>query len=1485
LLAAFIFCSAFFIPPFSLRAEVFDWRNILGYSFVTPVKNQGSSGMCSAFASVGALEAKYKITRNDPTFDIDLSEQQLAGAGIINWSSGGYIHTAFNYFESTGEVTESVCPWTWSSTSNWPPPTGWENTVCKMDSYTSGYYSLATIKSLLKDNGPIAMYMEADSDWYPNPGTDRGGHAVVMVGYVDDTSVAGGGYFIIKNSWGSGWNWSTNTDSGYGKLTYSTVVNNRQLFPITSGAYFNGATSTVTWDTSTTADYQAGAGTWSTSGSYWSSTGTSLSSWSNGENAAIFSSGGGTYTVNVDYNVSAHSVTFNSGASGYTFTGGTLTVTTGGMTCNESVTMNTGLTVGGNQTWTVAGGKTLIVNANVNTHISALTIDCAGDAIIKGAIRDVRGDTRWSGLLTSYHGSLTKSGAGTLTLCGNNTYTGDTAITAGTIKLGATPAGLSEGRIGTYFDTTTSNPAASIQLGTRMANTAMSSTETVKTYVYTGYINNAGSTSATWKFAENYDDAVRLYIDGVPVLNDTQWNVQTTNSYTLTPGLHSFDLRLGGNSLPNGPNGTGVNGTGLGVAYSTDNGATYLALTDPGDGSLFRLSNTDGGSMSPESTVIMSSSTTLDLNNYSTTVGALANATGTITGHQVLLGSATLTVGGNDQSTSFSGVISGTGALVKIGTGTQTLTGNNTYEGGTTLNGGYIAVSSLSTVPSLAKLGLGALTYNGGGIKFLSSFDPTTRAFTINSGGAAFDTNGYTITINNALSGTGGITKAGSGTLVYKVANTYSGNTAITGGTLKASAANVIPSGSGCGNVSVAYGATLDLNGYSQTINGLTGLGTVDNGSGSSTYTISLGGNNADSQFYGNIKNTYGKVSLNKIGTGTLTISSAANTYTGSTLITGGTLKLGATAAGLYEGMLSSYFDTSSANPKTAVQLTTVEANTSFGATQTWVYSGYIYNSGSSSVTWTFAENFDDAARLLIDGVQVLYSTTWSDQTTGTRTLTPGLHSFELRVGGNGTPNGPNGTGVSSTGLGVAYSTNGGTSYSALTDPGNGSLFRLSSSLNGSLPSTSAVVMSSDTTFDLNNYATTIGSLADADGTPAGHRVLLGTGTLTLGGNGTSTAFSGVISGSGGLIKNGTGVFTLQGQNTYAGTTTINYGAIKTGADNVLPSGAGKGNVAIASGATLDLGGYSQIISGLTGAGTVDNTAAANSVLTIGANDAGSTFSGIVKNTSGSLSLIKNGTGAIILSGSNSYSGATSVACGVLEAANASALGSAAAGTSVESGASLRILQSLTIANETLSLSGTGAGSGALHVGASAVVNYGGAINLADNASINVDANSTLNLTSALGINGSNKDLTFVTAAGASAVLSGALDLGAGDLYKNGSGALVINGDILSIATATIADGSLQVNSLSASIDDITGSGDLIVGNGSSAALLSADSIAVDSLTIAAGSKITLSAISGGPLSDVMQPVPEPSSILLLSLAAVTLLGLRFSLLKVSAIS
>jgi outer membrane autotransporter protein len=88
------------------------------------------------------------------------------------------------------------------------------------------------------------------------------------------------------------------------------------------------------------------------------------------------------------------------------------------------------------------------------------------------------------------------------------------------------------------------------------------------------------------------------------------------------------------------------------------------------------------------------------------------------------------------------------------------------------------------------------------------------------------------------------------------------------------------------------------------------------------------------------------------------------------------------------------------------------------------------------------------------------------------------------------------------------------------------------------LPSQTALSVTAGATFDLNNFAQSIGSLAGAGS------VTLGTGALTTGNDNTSTDFSGVISGLGGLTKVGTGTQILSGNNTYTGATTVNGGSL-----------------------------------------------------------------------------------------------------------------------------------------------------------------------------------------------------------------------------------------------------------------------------------------------------------------------------------------------------
>ncbi|MEI8372366.1 MAG: autotransporter-associated beta strand repeat-containing protein [Planctomycetota bacterium] len=170
----------------------------------------------------------------------------------------------------------------------------------------------------------------------------------------------------------------------------------------------------------------------------------------------------------------------------------------------------------------------------------------------------------------------------------------------------------------------------------------------------------------------------------------------------------------------------------------------------------------------------------------------------------------------------------------------------------------------------------------------------------------------------------------------------------------------------------------------------------------------------------------------------------------------------------------------------------------------------------------------------------------------------------------------------------------------------------------------------------------------------------LGTGAVNLTSAPTVTVqngnltVGGAISGAHGLTKAGNGTLVLKGSNAYTGDTVINGGTLQVGASNALPYGTGKGNVAVGSGSTLDLHGFSVNVNGLAGAGTVASNFAGSKTLTVGNNNASGTFSGVLQNGSGTVALIKVGSGSQTLSGISTYSGGTTLAAGTLVAANAS---------------------------------------------------------------------------------------------------------------------------------------------------------------------------------------------------------------------------------------
>jgi len=198
---------------------------------------------------------------------------------------------------------------------------------------------------------------------------------------------------------------------------------------------------------------------------------------------------------------------------------------------------------------------------------------------------------------------------------------------------------------------------------------------------------------------------------------------------------------------------------------------------------------------------------------------------------------------------------------------------------------------------------VGLVTINAGNTLTLSGgidMSAATADLTLNCGLALggptiFDVAASrTLTLAGIVSGSFNITRQGDGKVILSGANTYAGATAINGGTLQLGASNVIPNGVGNGDVSVAADCTLDLNGYSDSLNGLSGAGTVDNTAASTMSTLSVGGNDVTSSFSGVIRNSGSGSMLNliKTGSGTLTLS-GPNTFTGTATVNGGNLTLG----------------------------------------------------------------------------------------------------------------------------------------------------------------------------------------------------------------------------------------------------------------------------------------------------------------------------------------------------------------------------------------------------------------------------------------------------------------------------------------------------------------------------------------------------------------------------------------------------------------
>ncbi len=383
---------------------------------------------------------------------------------------------------------------------------------------------------------------------------------------------------------------------------------------------------------------------------------------------------------------------------------------------------------------------------------------------------------------------------------------------------------------------------------------------------------------------------------------------------TSTAGHQSVTLDPNGGS-PLTPSSVLVAGTNsyTFTGFGQIGGATALTVAGPGSLTIQNAGNSytggtnlQGGSiilgvsngLPPSGTVIFGAAATggtLDVAGNNQAVGGLAVAAAATPSRQVItnsIGSATLTYASTG-STTFGGTIKDTapsGVLgLEVSGGQLVLSGNNnTYAGGTTVNGGTLQLGVSNSLPAAGNITAlpGGTLDLGGNAQITSgtvSFQGgTVQNGTLTSSTAAFDGQGGTVSAN--LAGPVALNMSGIGTLVVSsTGNSYAGGTNISGGVLQLGGANALPTG---GDITVYSGGTLDLGGAGQSTSGVVSLqgGGIQNGALNSTAAI-------DGQS-GTVTNLSGSVGLNKSTSGELTLD-GSNTYTGNSVVNGGTLQLG----------------------------------------------------------------------------------------------------------------------------------------------------------------------------------------------------------------------------------------------------------------------------------------------------------------------------------------------------------------------------------------------------------------------------------------------------------------------------------------------------------------------------------------------------------------------------------------------------------------
>jgi autotransporter-associated beta strand protein len=568
-------------------------------------------------------------------------------------------------------------------------------------------------------------------------------------------------------------------------------------------------------------------------------------------------------------------------------------------------------------------------------------------------------------------------------------------------------------------------------------------------------------------------------------------------------------------------------------------------------------------------------------------------------------GSGTYSLGGTGQLRAPYEVVGyqGAGAFTQSG---GTNSANNLslgdHAGGTgtyNLNGGTLIVQSLA-----GGSGAAAFNFNGGTLQAVATFSTALPISLTGSGGdSTIDTAGKTLTLAGPLSGPGGLIKADSGTLSLTGTNTYSGGTTISGGTLAPASASALAGHNSPSSVFVQGGAALSIstgssgwttgdiadllaaNGpnfapgsvlgidttnagitYAAPIVGnmglakaggntlaLTGTSAYSGGTTVSAGTLQLGdgaanngyvqGNildNAAVAFANPVAQAYSNVisgsgALTKSGTGMLTLT-GSNTYSGGTTVSAGTLQLGDGTAnnGYVQGNILDNAAVAFANPTAQTYSNVISGNGSL----TKSGSGTLALTGSN--TYTGGTTINGGVLQLGDGVSRNgYVAGIIADNAALNFANPSAQAFAGTISGAGS--------LTKSGAGT-LTLSGSNTFTGGTTVGGGTLTlgNTAALLGSTLDTSGAGVLSFGSL-----TAATLGGLQGSGGLVLQNTAGAGV-SVKVGNNNASTTFNGSLSGSGSLVKVGSGTLTLAASNTYSGTTTVSGGVLAAGAAGAL---------------------------------------------------------------------------------------------------------------------------------------------------------------------------------------------------------------------------------------------------------------------------------------------------------------------------------------------